>query len=347
MSNPSIRAAATLTLAACLATPAHAVIGVYDKYFVTTEISGLVPGGGAGSGYHYYNNRGSRIDALPGAMFDGGPSFSTAGSSFDTTGRLWAAASKGSSVGLSSGQLTGDSNLSVASADLSTGALRASVTNTTVGGFVQGSAFAQMHDIVTLNVAGATDQTRTRVTVQYAVDGSFGADQRDIFNNGPQVLVTARMQLQNPNSAQASLTATAFVQWNVQDPNTPVPTLIGTQDGFTNAGDVFNTGDVNSVGSWAGSTANLMTFKGSFDIIGRSVTVNPTFTLDVNCAMAASCNFGNTARFSFVNLPGNVSFTSNSGVFLSPVPEPDTYALMLAGLGVVGFMARRRGQGTV
>jgi hypothetical protein len=27
---------------------------------------------------------------------------------------------------------------------------------------------------------------------------------------------------------------------------------------------------------------------------------------------------------------------------IAPVPEPETYALMLGGLGVVGFMARRK-----
>jgi hypothetical protein len=30
------------------------------------------------------------------------------------------------------------------------------------------------------------------------------------------------------------------------------------------------------------------------------------------------------------------------GVNIAPVPEPQTYALLLAGLGVVGFVARRR-----
>ncbi len=34
--------------------------------------------------------------------------------------------------------------------------------------------------------------------------------------------------------------------------------------------------------------------------------------------------------------------TVNNLTLAAPVPEPETYALMLAGLGVIGFMARRR-----
>ncbi|MDB5817312.1 MAG: hypothetical protein JWQ11_952, partial [Rhizobacter sp.] len=59
----------------------------------------------------------------------------------------------------------------------------------------------------------------------------------------------------------------------------------------------------------------------------------------------------------FSNVPAGdytVSFSSGTNVFnslkiddvrfaVSPVPEPETYALMLGGLLAVGFVARRKG----
>ena len=57
---------------------------------------------------------------------------------------------------------------------------------------------------------------------------------------------------------------------------------------------------------------------------------------------------GMTDLNSLVNLPGvvltNAWDINNNGqvIALGLIPEPETYALMLAGLGVVSFMARRR-----
>ena len=48
----------------------------------------------------------------------------------------------------------------------------------------------------------------------------------------------------------------------------------------------------------------------------------------------------------YLQVGGNVLSTSGArfdgNISLSPVPEPETYAMMLAGLGLVGFAARRR-----
>jgi hypothetical protein len=49
----------------------------------------------------------------------------------------------------------------------------------------------------------------------------------------------------------------------------------------------------------------------------------------------------------FYKVEGNVAQGAFAGLYtitstLAPVPEPETYAMLLAGLGAVGFMARRR-----
>jgi hypothetical protein len=68
-------------------------------------------------------------------------------------------------------------------------------------------------------------------------------------------------------------------------------------------------------------------------------TTNASFTAALTTAgvyTLVTTGFANDDFGTFKTLitgPGNVT---------APVPEPETYALMLAGLGLVGFLARRR-----
>ena len=58
-------------------------------------------------------------------------------------------------------------------------------------------------------------------------------------------------------------------------------------------------------------------------------------------------NFSSTAK-AYLSLPAGVTYTSSSGGFLTlaspinPVPEPETYSMLVAGLGFIAFFAHRR-----
>lgn len=69
--------------------------------------------------------------------------------------------------------------------------------------------------------------------------------------------------------------------------------------------------------------------------------------IDSNCSSSAFCNWQNIT-LTFQGTAQSLVFSSNGGniafdnIRVTAVPEPKTYAMLLAGLAAVGFMARRR-----
>jgi hypothetical protein len=75
------------------------------------------------------------------------------------------------------------------------------------------------------------------------------------------------------------------------------------------------------------------TFLGSFGTGDYISTQTPG-------AFAAGSYFFEATGTGTGTLGGRLSYTASA--VAAPIPEPQTYALLLAGLGTVGFMARRR-----
>lgn len=101
---------------------------------------------------------------------------------------------------------------------------------------------------------------------------------------------------------------------------------------------------------------------GGFNLLGFDVFIDSFSLFDVTTAtMVASGVPGPVSVFSFGPLNAtdsyqllvdghmigsNISGSYSGNLQISPVPEPETYAMMLAGLGLVGFsLFRRKGIG--
>lgn len=98
------------------------------------------------------------------------------------------------------------------------------------------------------------------------------------------------------------------------------------------------------VGTISGTSFKNFTLS-AFDLYTSSNTLVSTGSFD-NLAGKASVGFisdsGLTGNY-YLLVSGTTSGgTYNGNISLSPVPEPESYAMMLAGLGLMGFVARRR-----
>jgi hypothetical protein len=223
-------------------------------------------------------------------------------------------------------------------ADLAAGQLKASSdTYTPPGtGDVQFFHLARIGDVLTFN--NTSGQTR-QLGFNYTYDGAFidagGSSSSsgylvlsyDDLSNGPDYVRYSESQGFFGGSMQTNFDASGQVtdfHFNGTAPD----------HRFSRFGTPGN--------GLFGGTASVL-----FDLPAGVSNIAFAFTLYVQCRVYDSaCGFGNTSSLSFDPLPQGVSFTSQSGVFLTtstpPIPEPGTWALMLAGLAWVGVQQRRR-----
>jgi hypothetical protein len=89
----------------------------------------------------------------------------------------------------------------------------------------------------------------------------------------------------------------------------------------------------------------LLTFSGVYALPVGETDVNIDADMLLNAGLGGTAAYLDTGTFS-MTLPGNVSFTSDSGVFLidagqSDVPEPASLTIFAASLGLLPLMRRR------
>jgi MYXO-CTERM domain-containing protein len=342
----ALAAASCLTAGAAQAGPGNlGPTGVYTDYFVVGRVGSGAPGGGSGGGYQCnalgaFGNLGG-CSAQPDGVRPAVTQQLSGTVDATDRGRAFTMSAQNNGIGT---ELRGDVYVNVpteefsraqAAASLADGTLRASViNNASSGGYVAGSAYAKMHDIVTFTVADAAADTRTRVNFQFSVDGQ-------VSDNGQTTIYGER----GSGNAGVGLWLDIVSSFGRGSPSHE---LIATAGWAAYRADpVVEAPGVQTAplagGSWVQMGTDHMLFQGWFDIVGASLTLNPMFQLDTSCAIGLQCDYGHTAQFSLVGLPGSVTYTSASGVFLtSAVPEPATPLLWALGLGGLGLLASRR-----
>jgi len=167
--------------------------------------------------------------------------------------------------------------------------------------------------------------------------------------NGSQVVFTLNQPVEYTITATPTVYAPIFAFRGVGDLFAATwPAVSGTMTYSVNGGSPLTLDTVNSGIVNTDVLATDLYFYGPnlYDAVGWLVAGDVVTLWSGQLTTTDSFGFappmgGEFSTFIFESWP-NLNRISTDGVSVSPVPEPETYALMLAGLAVVGAAARRR-----
>ena len=269
-----------------------------------------------GTGARFVVNDGSNAPCGPTATFNG-ENVTVTGST-DTTGTLKSAHDESTVVS------PPDYAKATSVADLKTGKVHLYATAT---GFSSATAQAELNDTLRFTIAGATASTVTLIPVRFAFDGAL---------TGSSATSSSADLLWGFSFGSAM--AAEFGDYGAACYGPPrYPTF------------AFPEATPSRVSGWqsfsfASYTPTDTRFTGIYAITGAHANIPVDFRLTIDTDNA-TLDYTHTGSVGIGAVAG-VSYTSDSGVFLTggsgAVPEPAAWALMLAGFGLVGAMARGR-----
>lgn len=138
-----------------------------------------------------------------------------------------------------------------------------------------------------------------------------------------------------------NLTGDYTAQWSLETSNGPDGALDGTGfgfydvEGFPDA--IFSVADITFYSAAAGGGLVIEDYYGGYGLVVTDgpqlytgTEANPVFKL---------------GTFSLTEYEGSGTYTLSISQAVAAVPEPETYAMLLGGLALMGAMLRRRRQG--